>query len=125
MKRIVLLIVAVIFSASISAQTVPSVNTDDIKKAGMEAAAASNGDLENQIKEALMKDEGLQEDAIAYLRENEDTSDALAEIIEENEDSLSGIMEAIMGDSALVSAAVDYISNNPELLKKAMKIIGM
>ena len=125
MKRIVLLIVAVVFSASISAQTVPSVKVDDVQKAGMAVAADQNPELEKQIKEALMKDEGLQEDTIAYLRDNEDTSDALTEIIEENEDSLSGIVEAIMGDSELASAAIDYISNNPELLKKAMKIIGM
>ena len=125
MKRIVLLIVAVVFSASVSAQTMPSVNTDDVKDAGMAVAAEQSGDAEEQIKEALMKDEGLQEDAIEYLKDNEDTSDALTEIIQENEDSLSGIMEAVMGDSALSSAAIEYISNNPELLKKAMKIVGM
>jgi hypothetical protein len=125
MKRIVLLIVAVVFSASISAQTVPSVTTEDVKDAGMTIASEQNPDMEKQIKEALMKDENLQEEAIGYLRDNEDTSDAITEIINENEDSLSGIMEAVMGDSALSSAAIDWISNNPEMLKKAMKIAGM
>jgi len=125
MKQIALLIVAVVFSASISAQTVPSVNAEDVKSAGMEVAAEQNPDVEKQIKEALMKDESLQEETVGYLRDNEDTSDAITEIIQENEDSLSGIMEAVMGDSALSSAAIDWISNNPEMLKKAMKIAGM
>jgi len=125
MKRIVLLIVAVVFSASISAQTVPSVTAEDVKDAGMAVAAEQTPDLEKQIKEALMKDESLQEETVGYLRDNEDTSDAITEIIGENEDSLSGIMEAVMGDSTLSSAAIQWISNNPEMLKKAMKIVGM
>lgn len=125
MKRIVLLIVAVVFSATISAQTIPSVKTEDVKSAGMAVANEQNPDMEKQIKEALMKDESLQEETIGYLQDNEDTSDAITEIIQDNEDSLSGIMEAVMGDSALSSAAIDWISNNPEMLKKAMKIAGM
>jgi uncharacterized membrane protein YvbJ len=125
MKRIVLLIVAAVFSASISAQTLPSVNTEDVKEAGMAVAAEQTQDVEKQIKEALMKDEDLQEETIGYLKDNEDTSDAIADIIGENEDSLSGIMEAVMGDSTLSSAAIEWISNNPEMLKKAMKIVGM
>ena len=72
-----------------------------------------------------MKDEGLQKETIAYLKENPDTSDALTEIVGKNKDSLSGIMDAVMGDSKLASAAIDWISNNPEMLQKAMKIIGM
>ena len=124
MKRIVLLIVAVVFSASISAQTVPSVKTEDVKNAET-AVAEQNPDTEKQITEALMKDEGLQKETIAYLKENPDTSDALTEIVGKNKDSLSGIMDAVMGDSKLASAAIDWISNNPEMLQKAMKIIGM
>lgn len=125
MKRIVLLLVAVVFSASISAQTMPSVKTDDVKNAGMAVAAEQSPDVEKQITEALMKDEGLQKDTIAYLKENPDTSNAVTEIVGQNKDSLSGIMKAVMGDSKLSAAAIDWISNNPEMLTKAMKIIGM
>lgn len=125
MKRVVLLIVAVIFSVSISAQTLPSVKTEDVTKAGMAVAAEQNPELEKQITEALMKDEGLQKDTVAYLKENPDTVNALTEIIGQNKDSLSGIMKAVMGDSKLSTAAIDWIANNPEMLSKAMKIIGM
>ncbi len=34
-------------------------------------------------------------------------------------------MKAVMGDSKLSAAAIDWISNNPEMLQKAMKIVGM
>lgn len=117
--------VAVIFTASISAQTVPSLKTEDVTNAGMAVAAEQNPDLEKQITEALMKDEGLQKETIGYLKENSVTSDAIAGIIGQNKDSLSGIMEAVMGDSKLSAAAIDWIANNPEMLQKAMKIIGM
>ena len=45
MKRIVLLVVAVLFSASISAQTMPSVKTEDVQNAGMAVAAEQNTDV--------------------------------------------------------------------------------
>jgi hypothetical protein len=34
-------------------------------------------------------------------------------------------MKSILGDKNLSTAAIEYISSNPELLSKAMKIIGM
>ena len=58
------------FTASLSAQTMPSVSTDDVKKVGMEAAADQNPELEKQITDALSKDEGLQKETVNYLKEN-------------------------------------------------------
>jgi len=125
MKRVVLLIVAVIFSVSISAQTMPTVSTDDVKNAGVAAAAEQSPEVEKQIKDALMKDEGLQKETINYLKENPETTNALSKIIGDNKDSLDGIMKSVLGDSALTTAAVDWIANNPEMLNKVMKIVGM
>jgi uncharacterized membrane protein YvbJ len=125
MKRVVLLIVAMIFSASISAQTMPTVNTDDVKNAGVAVAAEQSPEVEKQIKDALMKDEGLQKETINYLKENPETTNALSKILVDNKDSLDGIMKAVLGDSALTTAAVDWIANNPEMLNKVMKIVGM
>lgn len=125
MKRVLLLIFVMAFTTSISAQTMPSVSTDDVKNAGMEAAAKQNPELEQQIKDALSKDEGLQKETVNYLKENPDTASAIAKIIADNKDSLDGIIKSVLGDSSLTTAAVDWIANNPEMLSKAMKIIGM
>ncbi len=84
MKRVVLLIVAMIFSASISAQTMPTVNTDDVKNAGVAVAAEQSPEVEKQIKDALMKDEGLQKETINYLKENPETTNALSKILVDN-----------------------------------------
>lgn len=125
MKRLLLLVFVMAFSASISAQTMPSVSTDDVKKVGMEAAADQNPELEKQIKDALSKDEGLQKETVNYLKENPETTNAISKIITDNKDSLDGIIKSVLGDSALTTAAVDYIANNPEMLNKVMKMAGM
>ena len=125
MKPVLLLFFTLVFSAQISAQTVPSLNTNDLKKAGMEAAADSNPELENQIKEALKKDEGLQKETISYLKKNPETTSAIAKIIQDNKGALDGVIKSVLGDSELTSATIDYISKNPEMLNKVMKIVGM
>ena len=125
MRRLLLLVFVMAFSASMTAQTMPSVSTDDVKKVGMEAAADQNPEMEKQIKDALSKDEGLQKETVDYLKKNPETTNAISKIIMDNKDSLDGIIKSVLGDSALTTAAVDYIANNPEMLNKVMKMAGM
>ena len=125
MRRLLLLIFVMAFTASISAQTMSSVSTDDVKSAGMEAATKQNPELEQQIKDALSKDEGLQKETVNYLKENPDTASAISKIIADNKDSLDGVIKSVLGDSSLTTAAVDWIANNPDMLSKVMKIVGM
>lgn len=110
---------------SISAQTMPSVSADDVQEAGMEAVAEQGTDLTQQITDALTKDEGIQKEAIDYLKSNPETTDAISQIISENKDSIEGIMKSVLGDSSLSTAAIDWIANNPEMLNKVMKLAGM
>ena len=125
MKKVFILMFAIAFSATAYAQTVPSMKTEDLTKAGVETLSKENPELENQIKEALKKDEGLQKETINYLKENPETTNALTKILADNKDSIDGVMKSILGDSQLTTAAIDWIANNPEMLNKAMKIIGM
>lgn len=125
MKKVLFLMFAMAFTTAVSAQTMPSISTDDVKKVGAEALAEQNPEMDKQIKDALMKDEGLQKETINYLKENPETASALAGILTKNKGSLDGIMKSVLGDSQLTTAAIDWISNNPEMLSKAMKIIGM
>lgn len=125
MKRLLLSAFVLAFTISMSAQTMPSVSTDDVKSAGMEAAAQQNPELEKQIKDALSKDEGLQKETVNYLKDNPDTASAISKIIADNKDSLDGVIKSVLGDSALTTAAVDWIANNPQMLDKVMKMAGM
>lgn len=123
MKRVFLLLVAVVFSASVYAQeeTTMDVNVDKEVAAVTEESA----DVNAQIADALSSDETLQKETVNYLKENPETSEALATIIEENEGSVSDIMTSVLGDSDLTTAAVNFIKENPEMLSKAMKLAGM
>jgi len=125
MKKVLFLMFAMAFTTAVSAQTMPSMSTDDVKKVGTEALAEQNPEMDKQIKDALMKDEGLQKETINHLKENPETASALAGILTKNKGSLDGIMKSVLGDSELTTAAIDFISNNPEMLSKAMKIVGM
>ncbi len=125
MKKVLFFTFIIGFSATLSAQTLPSVKTSDLNKDGIEAISKDTPNMEAQIKEALMKDDDLQKDTIDYLKSNPETTESLTGIVKENKGSNEGIMKSILGDKDLTTAAIDYISNNPELLSKAMKLVGM
>ena len=125
MKKVLILIVTIAFSTTVFSQTIPSLKTEDVTKAGVEALNKENPELENQIKEALQKDEGLQKETINYLKENPKTTSALTKILADNKDSIDGVMKSILGDSQLTTAAIDWIANNPDMLNQVMKIVGM
>ena len=125
MKRFFIFFALVMFTMSISAQTMPAVSTDDVKAAATEAAAEQSPDATKQIMSALKTDEGLKKETIDYLKNNPETTSAISKIITDNKDSIDGIMKSVLGDSALTSTAVDWIANNPEMLSKVMKLAGM
>jgi ABC-type proline/glycine betaine transport system substrate-binding protein len=123
MKKYLFFMFIVAFSASMSAQTMPSLS--DAKDAGMKTVSKSTPDMSSQITEALKKDPGLQKEAVNYLKENPKTAATVASMAAKNGGSTKGLMNSILGDKDLTTAAIEYISSNPELLSKAMKIIGM
>ncbi|WP_297708090.1 hypothetical protein [uncultured Eudoraea sp.] len=125
MKKVLFFTFIIAFSASLSAQTVPDVKTSDVQKDGIEAISKENPNMDAQITDALMKDDGLQKETIDYLKSNPETTKSLTSILAKNKGSNKGIMKAILGDKDLATAAIDFISKNPELLNKAMKVIGM
>lgn len=130
MKKVLFFAIAIAFStvSTLSAQTLPSVNTKDLNKAGKDAvaeASASASSQTDQIKEALMKDKELQEKTIDHLKSNPETKDALMGMAAKNTGGLKGLMKSVLGDKSLSQAAVDYVTKNPDLLQKAMKLVGM
>jgi len=125
MKKYLIFTFIIAFSASLSAQTMPSLNSSDATKAGLEAVSKEKPDMEGQITNALKKDDGLQKEAINYLKNNPETAVSLASMAKKSGGSTKGLMKSILGDKDLTAAAIEFISSNPELLSKAMKVIGM
>lgn len=125
MTKFLVFAFTVVFSASLSAQQLPSVKTSDLKKDGIEALTKGDSKMDTQIKSALMKDEGLQKEAISYLKSNPDAVTSLAGILKNSDSSNSKIMSAILENKELTKMAIDYVSKNPKLLKKAMGLLKM
>jgi hypothetical protein len=127
MKKILFLAIAIAFStiSSLSAQSLPTVKSSDLTKAATESTTSLSSKQTEQIKEALMKDKGLQEKTIDHLKSNPDTKDAIMNMASKNTGGLKGMIKSILGDKSLSQAAIDYISKNPALLQKAMKFVGM
>jgi hypothetical protein len=123
MKGLLLGLFVVALGTTVSAQT-----TKSMKKMKKDAKTEMNATADTQdqkIKDALMKDEEIQKATLDYLTENEDTQKQVAKIAKEAEGSKTGIMDAILKNEALTTAAIDYVKSNPELLEKAMSLIGM
>ena len=124
MKKYLLLMFFLAFAVNLSAQDLPPIKAS--KTENTKAISKKNAEVDNQIKKALMKDEGLQKKTIGFLKGNPDTSSALKGLMMKNNDtSTSGLMKSILGNKDLASAAINYISSNPDLLQKAMKIVGL
>lgn len=123
MNKIVLFSIALAFSASLSAQIIPSVKKTDLKKSSIEAISKQDVNLDSQIENALMKDEGLQKNALDFLKTNPDTSKSLTGLLLNNKDSNSSLMKAVLGDKKLAATVIDYVSKNPKLLKQVTSLM--
>ena len=123
MKKYLFLAFIFAFTMTLSAQ---SFSKKSLKNATTEVVAKDQSKMDEQIKTALLKDEGLQEKAIGFLKTNPETAVALAGLAsKKGNDTSMGLMKSILGDESLTAAAIGFISSNPELLRKAMSLVGM
>ncbi|TNJ46138.1 hypothetical protein KFZ70_08810 [Tamlana fucoidanivorans] len=125
MKKVILFtIVALCATASsLVAQTLPSIKSSELTETVKSTDVSSK--QEEQIKQALMKDEELQEKTINHLKSNPETKDAFMNLTTKNSGGLQGLMSSVLGDKSLTQAAIDYVSKNPDLLQKALKLVGL
>ena len=125
MKKILVFTLAMAFTASMSAQINISTDGAKAKKEVTKVYSADSAGLEGQIKSALIKDEGLQRSAMNYLKSNPETAKSMLSAATKSEGSSTALIKTVLGNKELTAAAIEYISSNPELLSRAMKIIGM
>ncbi|MEQ9300672.1 MAG: hypothetical protein RIF33_19025 [Cyclobacteriaceae bacterium] len=122
-----LLVVLVVFAASstVMAQSLPKINKADVQS-GMEQVSSQAELSDDQIKDALVKDEELQTETINFLKKNPDTKSSMAKLaMKSMGGGSSGLMKSLLGDQNLATAAISFVQSNPAMLTKAMKILGM
>ena len=88
-------------------------------------AVSQSKEVQDQIKEQLIKNEGLGTMAIDHLKSDPEARASLTEIYSKNKGSVSSIMKSVMSDPKLSSKVMDWVNNNPKVLNKAMNLIGM
>jgi hypothetical protein len=123
MKGLLIGLFVFAFAAAGTAQS-----TKDVSRMTKDAKSemkAEQDNQEKQIKDALMKDADLQEQTVDYLMENEDTKEQVAKLAEKTDGSKKSIMQSILKNKKLAETAIEYVKSNPELLKKAMSVVGM
>ncbi len=118
MYKILFFSASLAFSTSLSAQIIPSVKKPNLKSTAVETVAKQDGNLDGQIKTALMKDESLQTKALDYLKSNPETTKSFTGLLSKNKGGNSSLMKSVLGDKKLTATVIDYISNNPKLLKQ-------
>jgi hypothetical protein len=123
MKGLLLGLFVLACGVSVSAQTTKKM-TKMSKDVSTEVVAKADTQ-DKQITDALMKDKSLQKDTVDYLAKNEDTQKEMATLTMDTKGSKKGIMDGILKNEALTTAAIDYVKSNPQLLEKAMSLVGM
>ena len=78
---------------------------------------------DEQIVEAISKDEALQAETINHLKEHPDATDTMASLDAEHAGSQQDIINAVLNDPNLSAAAVEYVKSSPELLDKVVKLV--
>jgi hypothetical protein len=124
MKKYLFLTLVMAFTFSVSAQKLPS--TKKLSKEAVDKTVKVTENTEEQVKTALLKDKGLQKEALSFLKSNPETTVAMAGLATKSMGSSSSdLMKSVLGNKDLATAAINYITSNPKLLQKAMKIVGM
>lgn len=126
MKNLLVILIVFAASSTVMAQSLPKVNKADVQS-GMEQVSSQAELSEDQIKDALMKDEELQTETINFLKKNPDTKSSMAKLAMKSMGGggSSGLMKSLLGDQNLAAAAISFVQSNPAMLTKAMKILGM
>jgi dsDNA-binding SOS-regulon protein len=76
MKKYLFLTLVMAFTFSVSAQKLPS--TKKLSKEAVDKTVKVTENTEEQVKTALLKDKGLQKEALSFLKSNPETTVAMA-----------------------------------------------
>ena len=122
MKGLLIGLFVIAFAVTGTAQTK---SLSKMKKDAKTEVSAVSDKQDKQIADAIMKEGEVQSETLDFLMKNEETKDAMAMLSKEAGDSKKGLLDGLFKNEMLTSAALDYVKSNPELLEKAMKMVGM
>tara|TARA_B100000795_G_scaffold254091_1_gene224720 strand:- start:172 stop:540 length:369 start_codon:yes stop_codon:yes gene_type:complete len=96
--------------ASKSVETITKTNSKEVQK---------------QIQNGLTSNDELAAMGADYLKGNSDTQSDFYKLLKDNKGSVNLAMKAVMNNPKLKSSVMDYITANPEIMTKALGMLGM
>tara|TARA_R110000787_G_scaffold96415_2_gene199751 strand:+ start:35147 stop:35518 length:372 start_codon:yes stop_codon:yes gene_type:complete len=123
MKKL-LLILSIVAFTNLSYGQVNSLK-DAAAKSTKSITKTDSKEVQKQIQNGLTSNDELAAMGADYLKSNPDTRSAFAKLYKENKGSVNQAMKAVMNNPKLKSSVMDYINGNPEIMTKALGMLGM
>ncbi|MFT5249605.1 MAG: hypothetical protein ACI93P_001331 [bacterium] len=122
MKKL-LLILSIVAFTNLSYGQIVSIK--DATKSIETITKTNSKEVQKQIQNGLTTNDELAAMGADYLKGNTDTSSAFSKIYKDNKGSINQTMKAVMANTKLKSYVMDYINGNPEIMTKALGMLGM
>lgn len=113
-----------LFIANLSFAQIPS-SKEIVSPSNITKVASDLGISDEQITDAIGKDDVLQKDLINQMKTEAATQVAMAKLNKMTGGSQKSIIKSILGNKDLTKMAIDCIKNNPGLLLEAKKFLGL
>ncbi len=129
MKKLLIILSIVAFTNVTYAQTI-TVNdaakaTKSVTKSAESATKTNSKDVQEKIQNGLVNNDELASMGASYLKSNPETRSTFATLYKENKGSINQAMKAVMNNPKLKSSVMDWINGNPDVMNKALSMLGM
>ena len=125
MKKILLVLSVFAINNFSYAQTLSSSVKDASNATTKTYSISQSKEVQDQIKEQLVKNEELGTMAIGHLKTDPEAKSSITKLYNKNKGSVNDIMKSVMSDPKLSIKVMDWVNNNPIVLEKLMSFIKM
>ena len=129
MKKLLLILSIVAFTnlsyAQVGSLKDATKTTESVTKTAESATKANSKEVQKQIQNGLVTNEAVGAMGADYLKSNPDTKSAFLRLYKENNGSIGKTMKAAMKDPEMKKSVMDYINDNPDVMNKALSMLGM
>lgn len=122
MKKLLFILSVLAFTNFSYAQTI---TMKDAAKSTESVTKTNSKEVQKQIQNGLVNNDELAAMGAGYLKSNPDTRSTFANLYKENKGAISQTMKAVMSNPKLSNSVMDWINGNPEVMNKALGMLGM
>ena len=129
MKKLLIILSIVAFTnvtyAQVGSLKDASKATESVTKSAESVTKTNSKEVQKQIQDGLVNNDELATMGAKYLKSNPETRSTFATLYEQNKGSINQAMKAVMNNPKLKSSVMDWINGNPDVMNKALGMLGM